>query len=196
MSNLQDTIIAKSDQLNADDLITGPRTLEITSVDVKPGDQPVSIHYRGENGHPYKPSKTMRRILVALWGSDGAAYVGKSLVVFRDPEIKFGGMAVGGIVISHASHIAEPLQIALAVTKGKKKIYVVEPLAINTPKPLENLPADWPNWSNEMRGENRASAGLDALQKWWQTLSASEKTVLKPKLDADWKPTATKKGAT
>lgn len=41
--NLSSSIIAKSDQLNADDLMSGPKTF--TVVEVKPGndDQPVSI---------------------------------------------------------------------------------------------------------------------------------------------------------
>jgi len=194
MTDMTGTIVAKSDQLNADELLPGSRTLEITSVEVRTGDQPVSIHYRGENGHPYKPCKNMRRILVALWGGDGANYIGKSITVFRDPDVKFGGMAVGGIVISHASHITEPLSIALAVTKGKKKIYTVEPLAAAKPaaqqQQLDQLPAEWSSWSNEERGYNRASLGTAALVAWWRTLTADERTALEDKKDSEWKPLA------
>ena len=47
---------AKSDQLNADDLIGAPRTITITRVTGSDGDQPVSIHYQGDAGKPYKPA--------------------------------------------------------------------------------------------------------------------------------------------
>ena len=65
VTNLRDTIIAKSDQLNADDIIGTGITITVTAV--KRGDsaeQPVVIHYQGDNGRPYKPCKTMRRVLI------------------------------------------------------------------------------------------------------------------------------------
>jgi hypothetical protein len=71
--NLNATIIPKSDQLNADDLISGPRTIKITAVESGSAEQPVSIQYHGGTGRPYKPSKSMRRVLVAMWGTDGNA---------------------------------------------------------------------------------------------------------------------------
>ena len=69
VTNLRDTILAKSDQLNADDIIGTGITITVTAV--KRGDsaeQPVVIHYQGDNGRPYKPCKTMRRVLIAGWG--------------------------------------------------------------------------------------------------------------------------------
>ena len=75
VTNLRDTIIAKSDQLNADDIVGG--TITITVSAVKRGDsseQPVVIHYNGDNGRPYKPCKTMRRVLIAGWGENGTAW--------------------------------------------------------------------------------------------------------------------------
>lgn len=67
--NLADTIIPKSDQLNADDLITGSLTVKVTAVKgSSEPQQPVSIHYEGDNGKPYKPCKSMRRVLVSAWG--------------------------------------------------------------------------------------------------------------------------------
>lgn len=194
--NLANTIIPRSDQLNSDELMAGPITIKITAVDSGSAEQPVVIHYENEKGHPYKPSKSMRRVLVSIWGNDGNLYVGRKLTLYRDPLIKFGGEPVGGIRISHASDIDEPVQIALTETRGKRKPFTVEPLKADKPKQLENLPADWPNWSNEERGANRASLGIDALQNWWATLSADEKKALKPRLDGEWKPNAQKKGAT
>lgn len=130
--NLSATIIPKSDQLNADDLISGPRTIRISAVEAGSAEQPVSIYYDGDNKRPYKPSKSMRRVLVAIWGADGEKYIGRRLTIYRDPLIKFGGEAVGGICISHASHITEPVQIALTVTRGKRKPFCVDPLTVTS----------------------------------------------------------------
>lgn len=99
--DLSQTIIPKSDQLNADDLIGGTRTIRISSVSAGNAEQPVVIHFDGDNGRPYKPGKSMRRVLVCLWGNDSAAYIGRRLTLYRDPSVKFGGEDVGGIRISH-----------------------------------------------------------------------------------------------
>lgn len=191
--NLNSTIIPKSDQLNADDLITGPRTIKITAIKAGSADQPVSISFEGDSGRPYKPCKSMRRVLVAMWGADGSAYVGRRLTIYRDTSVVWAGEPVGGIRISHASDIPEAFQTSLTATRGKRKPYRVDPLPEEKAAPqLTNLPSEWENWSNEERGINRASLGLDALAAWWKTLPASERTRLEAAKNNDWKPTASK----
>jgi hypothetical protein len=198
--NLEQTIIPKSDQLNADDLIAGPRTITITDVTKGSPEQPVSIHYQGEDGRPYKPGKSMRRVLVAMWGSDSAAYVGRRLTLYRDPAIRFGGDAVGGIRISHASDLPEPMVIALTETRGKRKPFKVVPLP-PTPKATsaraEQAQAADPDasldeaiWAAEAVGEGKAREGVAALREWWLTLPKGVQAALKPKLDGEWKPLA------
>lgn len=130
MSNMLSTIIPKSDQLNADDLIGGrTMTIKITAVSILAGEQPVALSYEGDNGKPYKPGKSMRRVLVTVWGSDGNKYVGRSLTLYRDEKVKFGGEIVGGIRISHMSDIAEPFTMALTATRASRKPFTVHPLA-------------------------------------------------------------------
>lgn len=130
MSDMRQAIIPKSDQLNADDLIAGPMTIKITGVTVKGGqEQPVSIHFEGDNGKPYKACKSMCRVMVAAWGPDSAKYVGRSMTIYRDPKVKWAGMEVGGIRISHMSDISGEQVMALTVTRGSKKPYTVKPLA-------------------------------------------------------------------
>lgn len=175
--NLSSTIIPKSDQLNADDLISGPRTIKITSVKSGSAEQPVSIFYEGDAGRPYKPSKSMRRVLVAMWSADGDSYVGRSLTLYRDPNIKFGGDPVGGICISHATDIAEEVCIALTVTRGKRKPFTVLPLVVEPPIDVQALTDV---------GETKAREGVDALKKWWSGLSRAAQHALKEKL-AGWK---------
>ena len=129
MIDLRGTIKPKSDQLNADDLIGGPVTIRITGVSVSEGEQPVSISFEGDGGKPFKPGKSMRRVLVNLWGPDGAAYVGRSLTLYRDEQVVFGGVEVGGIRISHMSHLQRETTMALTATKAKRKPFTVKPLA-------------------------------------------------------------------
>ena len=136
VTNLRDTILAKSDQLNADDIIGTGITITVTAV--KRGDsaeQPVVIHYNGDNGRPYKPCKTMRRVLIAGWGENGAAWIGRSMTLYNEPSVKFGGVAVGGIRISHMTDIGNGISMATNASKGKKKEVIIQPLKITAPAP-------------------------------------------------------------
>lgn len=121
--DISDTLAARSDQLNADDLIGGPATVQITGVDKVSGDQPVAVHVTGYK--PWKPCKTMRRLLVHAWGPDAAKWQGKWLTIYRDAEVVFGGSAVGGVRISHLSDIASAINVNLTSTKGKKSMHRV-----------------------------------------------------------------------
>jgi hypothetical protein len=142
-------IAAKSDQLNADDLMDAPKTITITKVTAAPdaAEQPVSIHYEGGEGRPWKPCKTMRRILVGVWGKDASKYVGRSLTLYRDPTVAFGGLQVGGIRISHMSDITEDKTVALLVTRGRKAPFKIKPLAITRPAggSTDDAAAKWAN---------------------------------------------------
>lgn len=136
MSNIEqlgDTIVPKSDQLNADDLITGPIT--VTVKDVKRGDtqeQPVSVVIDGGR-QPYKPCKSMRRVLIGLWGENGKAWIGRSMTLYCDPSVKFGGVQVGGIRISHMSHITGRKSLMLTTTRSNRSEYIVLPLEVAPP---------------------------------------------------------------
>ena len=143
MTDLTSTIIAKSDQLNSDSLMGGPITIKITGVgaDTSSAEQPIVIRYEGDNSQPYKPCKSMRRLLVAVWGANGAEYVGRSVTLYRDPTVKWGGLEVGGIRISHMSHIDKPVTIALTATRGNKKPTTVRPIEASR---QETKPADAP----------------------------------------------------
>ena len=129
--DISKTIKPKSDQLNADDLISGAKTIKIRDVKAIDAEtQPLSIFFEGDNNKPYKPSKGMRRVLVALWGADAKAFIGRSLTLYRDDKVKFGGIEVGGIRISHASHISEPTRVLETVSKGKRRPLTIEVLKI------------------------------------------------------------------
>ena len=134
MTDMKPTIVPKSDQLNADDLLSGPITIKITEVKIKPGEQPVSIHYEDDNGKPYKPCKSMCRVMVSAWGADAAKYIGHRMTLYCDPKVKWAGMEVGGIRISHMSDIDESMTMALTVTRANKKPFTVKPLVSGAPE--------------------------------------------------------------
>ena len=57
------SIVPKSDQLNAEDLLSGAITVTVQDVKQGTADQPIAIIIDG-NRQPYKPCKTMRKVLV------------------------------------------------------------------------------------------------------------------------------------
>ncbi len=129
MVDMSRFIEAKSDQLNADDLIGRTLDITITRVTGDGGDQPVSIYFEGDGGKPWKPCKTMRRVLMAIWGKYASKdYPGRSCRLYRDDSVTFGGLATGGIRVSHASHIDKEMLVVVMKTKGKKAGIKVLPL--------------------------------------------------------------------
>jgi len=126
--NLTESIAPRSDQTNAEDFLTGPRTFTIEKVIAGTVEQPVEVHLLELPGRPYKPSKSMRRVLVVSWGAEASTYTGRRLTLFRNPDITFGKDRVGGIEISHVSDIDKPITVALTVTRGRRKPFTVSPL--------------------------------------------------------------------
>ena len=137
--DLSDTIAPNSDQLNADDLMAGPRTYTITDVTKAEGEQPTRIHLAEIPGRTYRPSKSMRRVLVAAWGGKGSEYVGRRVTLYRDPEVTFGRDKVGGIKISHLSDISKRLNLSFTSARGKKAPITIDPLPDVTTEPT----AEW-----------------------------------------------------
>lgn len=134
VADLRSTIVPKSDQLNAEQLLSSDMTITVTDVRMGSEDQPVILHYTNDEGRPYKPCKTMRKLLIFAWGEDGRNWVGKSMTLYNDPEVRFGGMKVGGIRISHLSDIEREISVSLTATKGKKAMHTVLLLEVVTLK--------------------------------------------------------------
>lgn len=181
--NMLQTIVPKSDQLNADDLIGQTLTIKVTEVRFKAGDdQPVSIHFHGDDGKPYKPCKSMRRVLVQAWGPDAKKYVGRSMSLFRDPKVLWGGQAVGGIRITHLSDIESPLTMALTATRGSRKAYTVNVLEVTKTDAGPRAPtvAEY-----EACTTDEAFEALESRRSaTWKTIPAAVKTAVKSASDA------------
>lgn len=176
MLDMSTTIAAKSSQLNADDLMGGPITVKITNVFATNGDQPIAINYEGDGGKPYLPCKSMRRVLVHVWGNDGKSYIGRSMTLYRDPSVKYGGIEVGGIRISHMTDVNGQITMALTGQRGAKKSYVVKQLV------SKGLSADSLN-ALKIAATAAAHNGPDALKSWFSGLGREDKAMIKPILN-------------
>lgn len=172
----------KSDQQNFDDYISGPKTVTVKEVKAGTAEQPVEVHLVEFPGRPYKPSKSMRRVLVACWGPDASLYAGRQMRLYGDPTVKFGKEVVGGIRIAALSHLEKPVTVSLTVSRGKRAPFVVAPLtendnfldAINSASTLQELRAAW--IAAEKAGHaRRLTAAKDARKA---ELSRPEPTLL------------------
>lgn len=165
---LKRAMAPKSDQLNADDLISGSRTINITGVRVNAsGEQLVSVFYEGDAGKPWKPSKGMMRVLAYAWGEDPDQWAGRAATLYNDPDVTFGPDKTGGIRISHLSHIQHPINLAVTLKKGKRKPVTVLPLQLEAPKPATGK-SQLKVWGQHIK--NASLAGLAALEAFWLTV--------------------------
>lgn len=174
--DVSDTIQAKSDQLNAVDIAGAPITVTVTSVSKTASpDQPLVVRFEGDNGRPFKPSKTCRRILVQAWGKDANNWIGKSMTLFCDHKVRWAGQEIGGVRISHMSGIDKTMNFQLPVSRGKYDKYTIEPLKqakANQPALQkkqytdDQLANDLPNMQKSLDEKRSTQQGfIDHLQK-------------------------------
>lgn len=176
------TIEPNSEQVNAEDLLAHPLDVTITGVEKGNTEQPVFIHLAEFPTRTFRPGKTMRRLLVAVWGPDSRTYAGRRMRLYNDPNVKFGGKSVGGVRISHMSHIDKPVTVQLMVSRGKRAPFTVQPL-----RPASQpLPAP-DGWEDDVAAcdtvedltefyEMASAAG------WWSTEVAAACTARKAEL--------------
>ena len=155
--NFRDTIIPNSAQLNSEQLLGGPMTITITSVSRGTADQPIVLNYMDDNGRPYKPGKSMRKVLVFAWGDDGSKWVGRTLTIYNKTDVRYAGVEVGGIRISGMSHIEADIKLSLTSTRGKKEQYVIKKIEAAKFEPAAK-PVAKPSAKPEVKPEVKAEA--------------------------------------
>lgn len=132
-------LVAKSDQLNAAD-IAAPVT--VTIVDVRQGsaEQPVHIvtDVYGDR-RPWKPAKTMLRLMASQWGVETTEWHGKRVTIYRDPSVTFGPDTVGGIRIAAMSGINRAFTDTVTIKRGKRSKVTVEKLPDTAPQQQHDL---------------------------------------------------------
>jgi hypothetical protein len=155
--DISETLAPRSDQQNFDDYLAGPKILTVTDGTLTGNaEQPLSIEVAEYPGRPYKPSKSMRRVIAAVWGTETDDYIGRRLKLVGNPNIRYGGKPVGGIEIEAVSHIDKPTTLALTETRGKKRQYTVQPLPDAPTTPARDYLA-----------EAKSAPNTDALRAIW-----------------------------
>jgi hypothetical protein len=135
--DITDSLAPTSDQLDAIELVAGPRIFIIDHVSQGNAEQPVNVHFT-DFPRPWRPSKGMRRVLAACWGVDASQWATRAVELYFDPEVTFGKEKPGGTRIKRLSHIDGTQRVPMLVTRGKSAIFVVEPL----PR-VDVLRAEW-----------------------------------------------------
>ena len=157
--DISDTLAPNSDQLDAVDLLGGDQTFTITDVSRNNGDQPINIAL-AEFPRPWRPGKSMRRVLAACWGTNAKDYIGRRVTLYCDPEVMFGKEKVGGTRIRALSHIDKPKKVPLLIARGRSAMYTVQP--------LKDAPAPTAQPAEPTAEEVAASTDTDALRDMWQ----------------------------
>jgi hypothetical protein len=177
--DLSDSIVPKSDQINAEDLLSGAVTVTVTGVNKGNAEQPVNIELAEFPGRAFRPSKTVRRVLVAAWGKDSSAYIGRRLTIFRDPHVKWAGEEVGGIRVSHLSHIDKPLTVSLTETRGKRKPTTVQPLTESSTDPASALKDTGHAGDVEPSIEDVSECtDVATLRAWWKVSGPTKRALI------------------
>jgi len=110
----------------------------------------------------YRPCKSMSRVMVQAWGADASKYVGRSLTLYRDPKVKWGGLEVGGIRISHMTGLDSAITMMLTQTQKQRAPFKVQPLAA----PQTQQAAPEPENALELC-EAAARKGTAEFRSWW-----------------------------
>lgn len=180
MTDITFALEAKSNQLNAPDIIGCNRIIKIRAVKVTQSDQPVAVYFDGDNNRPWMPSKGMRRILAGAWGKESDNWIGKHAELFFEPSVLWAGKPVGGIRIKALSDIDKSgLQLTLTINRQKREIYEVPLLVVEaTEYPAERFAKALPIMAGKMRSEVMTLQQVIAQCQKTGTLTSEQLTAL------------------
>jgi len=175
MSNREDDITlaiqAKSDQLNAVDIVGSEPVIKIREVQLflTSPKQKVWIFFEGDNNRPWKPAVGMSRIMTEAWGKLTKEWVGKHVQIFCEPTVTYGGEQVGGIEIKALSDIKkEGIDVVHVKSQKQRKVRHIPLLVIKT----EVYPTEQFNKALPVMGK-KMQAGDMTLQ---QVIAQCQKT--------------------
>ena len=153
----------RSDQWNAEDFIGGPRTFTIAGVRNGTAEQKYDIQLEGET-RVWRPPLTMLRVLLAAWGDDATVWAGRKVTLYQDPTVRFGKEVLGGIRISHLSHLDKPLKLSLTVKRGSRAAVTIQPLKQDAPaQSAPTIPDDVKANVEKAKQDGNLAAYLDYL---------------------------------
>lgn len=204
MSGFEDTLVAKSDQINGPDLVAGGMIITLRDMErlkVTPGEaQPVSMRFEGSEKF-YRPCLGMRRLLSRCWGKigDGKHWNGRRISLYYDPDVTYGKDTPGGIRIDAVSDIEAPMKVTVPVRRGVVKTYTVRPLPPASRAAPDRAPApapvadamDDPAYDEPApdpdaafaAASRAASQGKASFTVWWNTVEGkSMRALVKPRM--------------
>jgi hypothetical protein len=176
MTDITFAMEAKSDQLNAADIMGIDRIIKIRDVVVTKSDQPISVFFDGDNNRPFKPSKGMIRILGGAWGTKSKDWIGKSASLYFEPSVIYGGKPVGGIRIKAVSDIdPKGLNFSISINRTKREPFPVACLIVQEKDyPSEHFNKALPKMIEAMQDGKMTLQGVIAQCQKTGTLSAEQ----------------------
>jgi hypothetical protein len=176
--DISDSLAPTSDQLDAIELVAGPRTFTVASVSKGTPEQPIDVHL-AEFPRVWRPSKGMRRALAAGWGVNAAEWAGRRVTLFFDPNVSFGKERTGGTRIAAMSNLpgGKRLSIPMTVTRGKSTTFTIEPLPDAAPAVTAEQVA--------------ASTDPAELRSWWKGANPQVREQIRLRVEALTKPAET-----
>lgn len=112
--DITDALAPKSDQLDAIELVQ-PRTFTIDNgsrLGNREGQTVLEIRLV-DFPRVWRPSKGMLDVIVAIWGTNAAQWVGNSITLYNDREVTFGKEKTGGVRIQAMSGIDAPTKVEI-----------------------------------------------------------------------------------
>ncbi len=145
--NIREFVKIKSDRLNYEDFIMGPKEFTIARLGKKvdQGTPRLLIFFEGYESTPYWPSLGMRKCLSNPdgWGeAPFSEWIGRRMTLFGEPTVVYAGKEMGGIQISHISHIKSEYTTKITLRRGLRIDFTIEPLA--TTSKQSATPAAYP----------------------------------------------------
>ncbi len=174
------TVKKNTDQLNYEDFLGGA-IRDVTIADVKVGAKEAQYDIAIEGDDRYwRPPATVLKLLQLAYGNEAANWIGKTARLYGDPTVKMKGRMVGGIRVSHLSHLAAPLRADLTITRGQTGEFTIDPL------PDAPAPAPVPEPSAE---DVATCTDQDQLRDWYRiSTPARQEQILARKADLDNEP--------
>jgi hypothetical protein len=181
MIDLRKALAAKSDQINADDLVSGARIVKV--VGAKKG-EPVCDLLLEDEKRVWRPCKTVGRVLAACWGNSVSAWIGQSAKIYCEPSVKYAGAAVGGIRVEAVTGIDSPKIIKTQESRGKRVSITIQPLKIEAQKSTQAAKVEQPPEPKAEAPKAPEMSLEEARQKTYAFL-ASKKIEMTPELDQE-----------
>lgn len=147
--NIREFVKIKSDRLNFEDFIMGSQDFTIAKLGrkVDQGNVRLLMIFEGREATPYWVPKGMVKCLSNPegWGeSEFSEWIGRKVRLFGEPTVVYAGKELGGVRISHISHIPQAYSTKITERRGVRIDYVISPLEevmYPVAKFTENLPA-------------------------------------------------------